>query len=111
MHLEQISTSQWLLARFAKSERRIYVCETSVEKQLALLDRVSTQRARLERSFTTAMRELKQLQKERQAQRQRQQTPPTAQAAAAPVSQPDYLMSQGREDHPVLCSPVTPDSR
>jgi hypothetical protein len=43
MHLEQMSTSQWLLARFAKSERRIYVCETSVEKQLALLDRVSTQ--------------------------------------------------------------------
>jgi hypothetical protein len=119
MHLEQMSTSQWLLARFAKSERRIYVCETSVEKQLALLDRVSTQRARLERSFTTAMRELKQLQKERQAQRQRQQTAPTAQAAAAPVSKPaepkvphpDYLMSQGTEDHPVLCSPVTPDSR
>jgi hypothetical protein len=119
MHLEQMSTSQWLLARFAKSERRIYVCETSVEKQLALLDRVSTQRARLERSFTTAMRELKQLQKERQAQRQQQQTAPTAQAAAAPVSKPaepkvphpDYLMSQGTEDHPVLCSPVTPDSR
>src|ERR1039458_7563171 len=26
MHLEQMATSQWLLARFAKSERRIYVC-------------------------------------------------------------------------------------
>src|ERR1022692_1968618 len=38
MHLEQMATSQWLLARFAKSERRIYVCESSVEKQLALLD-------------------------------------------------------------------------
>ena len=25
MHLEQMATSQWLLARFAKSERRIYV--------------------------------------------------------------------------------------
>ena len=53
MHLEQMATSQWLLARFAKSERRIYVCESSVEKQLALLDRVSTQRTRLERSFSS----------------------------------------------------------
>src|ERR1019366_6674008 len=68
MHLEQMATSQWLLARFAKSERRIYVCESSVEKQLALLDRVSTQRTRLERSFSSALRELKQLQRERQAQ-------------------------------------------
>ena len=69
LHLEQMATSQWLLARMAKSESRIYGENMPTEKRLALLDRVSTQRARLERSFTSAMRELKQLQKERQAQR------------------------------------------
>jgi hypothetical protein len=119
LYLEQMATSQWLLARYAKSERRIHQYEVSIEKQLPLLDRVCTLRARLERSFTSAMRELKQLQKERQAQRQQQQTASTAQATAAPVSKPaepkvphpDYLMSQGTDGHPVSCSPVTPDSR
>ena len=109
MHLEQMATSQWLLARFAKTERRIYQYEVSIEKQLALLDRVSTQRARLERSCTSAMRELKQLQRERQAQRRQQQQ--TAQAAQAPAPPPAYLMSEGTEGHPAFCSPVTPDSR
>ncbi len=119
MHLEQMATSQWLLARFAKSERRIYVCESSVEKQLALLDRVSTQRTRLERSFSSALRELKQLQRERQAQRQQQQPAPTVQAAQPPVhrpaepkvTHPDYLMPEGPEDHPAFRSPATPDTR
>jgi uncharacterized membrane protein YccC len=107
MHLEQMSTSQWLLARFAKSERRIYQYEMSIEKQFALLDRVSTQRARLERSFTSAMRELKQLQKERQARPKQPPVQPaqTVQAAQPAVPHPAYVMSEGTEDHPVSCSP------
>ena len=118
LHLEQMSTSQWLLARMAKSESRIYRDDLPTQERLALLDRVSTQRARLERSFTTAMRELRQLQRERQAQRQQQpvQTvqatePPVHKPAEPKVPHPDYLMSEGAEDHPVFCSPVTPDSR
>jgi len=119
IYLEQMATSQWLLARYAKSERRIIQYEESIEKQLPLLDRVAALRVRLERSFTSAMHELQQLQKARQAQRQQQQTAQTAQATAAPVSKPaeptvpppGYLMSQEPEDHPVSCSPVTPDSR
>ena len=113
MHLEQMSTSQWLLARFAKSERRIYQYEMSIEKQFALLDRVSTQRARLERSFTSAMRELKQLQKERQARPKQPPVQPaqTVQAAQPAVPHPAYVMSEGTEDHPAFCAPVTPDTR
>jgi hypothetical protein len=118
LHLEQMATSQWLLARFAKSEWYIYKYKLPAEQELPLLDRVSTQRTRLERSFTSAMRELKQLQKERQA---RPQPQPVHAAKAAPASaskpaepkvpQPAYVMSEGTEDHPVFCSPVTPDTR
>ena len=104
-----MSTSQWLLARMAKSESRIYGENMPTEKRLALLDRVSTQRARLERSFTSAMRELKQLQKERQAQRP--QHAPVHQSAEPRVPHPSYLMSEGSQDPAVFCSPVTPDSR
>jgi hypothetical protein len=67
----------------------------SIEKQFALLDRVSTQRARLERSFTSAMRELKQLQKERQARPKQPPVQPaqTVQAAQPAVPHPAYVMS------------------
>jgi len=120
-YLEQMSTSQWLLTRMAASESRVHEVEMHFEERLALLDRISVLRTRLERSFTTAVHELKQLQKERQAQSQPQpvQTTPAAKSASAPVSkpaepkvpQPAYVMSQGTEDHPVFCAPVTPDTR
>ena len=61
LHLEQMAIAQWLLARLAKGESRIYEAALPLEKQLALLDRVSTQRVRLEHSFRDAMRELKQI--------------------------------------------------
>jgi hypothetical protein len=112
LHLEQMSTSQWLLARVAFGENDIYQQDMPAETQSALLRSASTERTRLERSFTTAMRELKQLQKERQAQRQQPVQPKQAvQAVQAPVQQPAYLMSEGTEDHPVFCAPITPDSR
>jgi len=70
------------------------------------------QRARLERSFTTALHELKQLKRERQAQPQPQpvQTTPAAKAKP-PAPPPDYVMSEGTGAHPVSCSPITPDTR
>jgi hypothetical protein len=72
LHLEQMATSQWLLARMAKQERRICECSLPIEEELSLLNRVSALRTRLERSFTTASHELKQSQKERQARPQPQ---------------------------------------
>jgi hypothetical protein len=78
----------------------------------------SAQRARFERSFTSGLRELKQLQKERRAQPQQhaQRQPPveakpTGQAAGAPVQHPSYAMADATGDHPAFCSPVTPDTR
>lgn len=120
MYLEQMSTSQWLLARIARGESRIYEANIRAEEQFPLLREVSKQRTSLERSFTTGLRELKQLQKERHArQSQPAQTAQPAKAASAPAHKPAgpqappprYVMSEGAEDHPVFCAPVTPDTR
>ena len=115
LHLEQMSSSQWLLARMARGESRVYEADLPLEKQLALLDRVATQRTRLERSFTTAMRKLKQLHKERKAQRQQpvetKQTEPAAKGAPAPAPPPVYVMPESTEAHPAYCASVTADTR
>jgi hypothetical protein len=70
LYLEQMSTSQWLLARMAATESRIYELPLPLPAQFDLLDRVAKHRTRLERSFTTAVHELRQLQNERRARRQ-----------------------------------------
>lgn len=89
-YLERIATSQWLLARKARSETRICDADLALRRGLELLDRVAAQRTRLERSFTTVQHELQQLQKERQARPQPQsaQAAETAKAATAPVHEP-----------------------
>jgi len=121
-YLEQMTTAQWLLTRTAVSETRIRQADLSLGRELALLARVGAQRAQLERSFTTSMHELKQLQKERQARSQPQpaQTPRASKTAPPPdqpkpaqpeVSQPAYVMSEATQDHPVHCAPLTPDTR
>jgi hypothetical protein len=56
LYLQQMSTSQWLLARYAKTEWRMYQYRLPLKQELPLLDRVSALRARLERSFTSAMK-------------------------------------------------------
>jgi len=110
LHLEQMATDQWLLARIAGAERQI--CETVLEFKdgLVLLNYASMLRVRLERSFTSALHELKQAQKERQArQRQQAQTAKAVQAEhAAPP--PDYAMSAG-EAQPGFSSPIASDTR
>jgi len=113
-YLEQMATSQWLLTRNAASERRIHEANLPLEKEIALLDRVSVQRVRLERSFTSATRELQQLQRDHQARSQR--PAPTVQSpkhspAQSPAPPPGYVMSGSAEAQPVFCSPITPDSR
>jgi hypothetical protein len=64
-HVETMVTSQWLLARVARSEQRVYMEVGFGEKQFALLAQVDKQRAHLERSFRTAVADMKQAQKER----------------------------------------------
>jgi hypothetical protein len=118
-YLETMVTSQWLLARVAESEKRIYGCIAFGEKQFVMLAYAARQRAQLERSFRTAIADMKQSQKERQSRHQPQPAQPgqTAKPAPAPSSdQPDapppaYLMSDAAEDHPVSCAPAASDTR
>jgi hypothetical protein len=124
-YLETMVTSQWLLKRVAESESRVYESIAFGEERFKMLAYVSKQRAQLERSFRTAIADMKQSQKERQAlQPQPMETKPTSQptkpaSAAAPAAKPaepqaprpDYVMSEGTQGHPVFCAPVTPDTR
>jgi len=107
LHLEQMATSQWLLARMARGERLIYEADLPLEKQLALLREVSTQRARLERSFTSAMHALEQLQKQPAAH---SQAKPAAKDSS-PFELHRYNMSESTADHPALCAPTPADTR
>jgi hypothetical protein len=106
--------SGWLLARADRSEQRIYQADLRLDKKAALLDRVARQRAGLQRSFTSAMHELKQLQKERAARQPHQppvQATSTAKTATPPAPPPGYVMSEGAEARPVSASPTVSDTR
>src|ERR1035438_10349479 len=119
-YLETMVTSQWLLKRVAESESRVYESIAFGEERFKMLAYVAKQRAQLERSFRTAIADMKQSQKERQArQPQPAQTPQPTKPASASASKatrptprpPDYVMSEGAEAHPVFCAPVTPETR
>lgn len=117
-YLETMVTSQWLLARVAASEQKVYLYIEFGQKQFAMLAYVAKQRAQLERSFRTAVEDMKQSQKERrQQQAQRPQAPapavrPPAHHPAGPQTPPpNYVMSEPPDVHPLSCAPVTPDSR
>jgi len=117
-YLETMVTSQWLLKRVAESEQKIYLYIHFGEQQCKMLAYVAKQRAQLERSFRTAIADMKQSQQERNAQRP-QPLEQTAQAAQPPAHQPaepqtqppGYVMSEGTQPHPVFCSTSAPDSR
>jgi hypothetical protein len=110
LYLEGMSVSQWQLARMARSEQRVYETNLPMPAQFDLLDRIARHCTRLERSFTTAMHELKQLQKERKAKQavEARQTNPSA---TAPAPHPNGVMSEATEDQPVYCAPAATDSR
>jgi len=119
-YLETMVTSQWLLARVAESEKKVYMFIAFGEPQFKMLAAVAKQRAQLERSFRTAIEDMKQSQKERLQQPARQAQPAqTAKAAPAPAPKPapsqtpppEYVMSNGAEAHPVSCAPSTADTR
>jgi hypothetical protein len=119
IYLETMVTSQWLLRRIAESEQDIYICLGN-EAKFKMLAYVYKQRAQLERSFRTAVADMKQsLQERKAAQTQPPQTEQPAKPASAPATKPagpqapppDYVMSNGAEAHPAFASPVTPDTR
>ena len=112
-HVETMVTSLWLLARVARSEQRVYMEVGFGERQFALLAQVDKQRAHLERSFRTAVADMKQAQKEHQVQPQTQtaQAEQPVPAARPDIPQPAYVMSEGSEVHPVFCAPAATDSR
>jgi hypothetical protein len=121
-HLETMVTSQWLLARVAESEKKVYEFIGFSEKQFVMLAYVAKQRAQLERSFRTAIEDMKQSQKERKSRPQPQTAQPgqAAEPASAPASKPAEHNSgphpltpdSGAQDAPsVFCSTITPDSR
>ena len=113
-YLETMVTSQWLLRRVAESEQQIYTFVAFGEERFKMLTYVAKQRAQLERSFRTAIEDMKQSQKERQARQ-----PQPAKPAPAPVHKPaepqapppEYVMSERAEAHPLFCAPETPDTR
>ena len=74
--VEQMAVAQWKLARLEVGERSIFALTMSAEKQMALLDRFSTQRSRLERSFSKAARDLEHFQKTHPARQDRQDPAP-----------------------------------
>ena len=119
IYLETMVTSQWLLRRIAASEQDIYMCLGN-EAKFKMLAYVYKQRAQLERSFRTAIADMKQSLQERKAvQTQPSQSEQSAKPAPAPVSKPagpqapppDYVMSEGAEAHPVSCAPAATDTR
>jgi len=113
-YLETMVTSQWLLRRVAESEQKVYVFIAFGEHQFKMLGYVAKQRAQLERSFRTAIADMKQSQQERQAPQPQPAKPapvPVHEPAEPRVSPPDYVMTEGAESHPVFCSPLTPDTR
>ena len=119
-YLETMVTSQWLLKRIADSETRIYETIAIGDQQFRMLGYVAKQRAQLERSFRTAIADMRQSQQERRAREpQSPQTEQPAKPASAAASKPaapeapppDYVMSERAESHPAFCSPVSPDSR
>jgi hypothetical protein len=112
LYLEQMSTSQWLLARMAATENRIYETPLPLHAQFDLLDRVAKHRTRLERSFTTAVHELKQLQKERQATRQPPvQAKPIKKSAQAHAPTFGHPAADPAEVQSAFSAPAATDSR
>jgi hypothetical protein len=89
--VEQMALAHWKLARLEVGERSILRQDIEAERQLALLDRFSVQRVRLERCFNKTMRELEHL-------RETLPAPPEDRAAKTPqplaaVPEFRYLMS------------------
>jgi hypothetical protein len=118
LYLETMVTSQWLLKRVAESEQKIYLLIKFGGEQFKMLASAAKRREQLERSFRTAVADMKQSQKERKAQPHPQlaQTSPQPPAPnpgerSAPSpgerSAPTYVMAGAAEPQPLSCTPDT----
>jgi hypothetical protein len=105
--VEQMAVAQWKLARLEVGERSIYMQDMGAERQLALLDRFSVQRGRLERSFSRAMRELQDLRKTRALQEDLP-APETAGITASAETAPQfaYVMANHGPAWPAAAPPA-----
>ncbi len=86
--VEQMAVAQWKLARLETGESSILEQSMAAEKQLALLDRFSVQRARLERSFSSGMRELQRLRTKHNPAPQPQPQAPVVRKPQPPAPEP-----------------------
>jgi len=95
--VEQMAVAQWKLARLEVGERSIFAQGLPAEKQMALLDRFSAQRGRLERSFSKAAHDLEHFQKTRPARQvqQDQQDPAPRRSAPPPRWKPNTQAARG----------------
>jgi hypothetical protein len=87
-YLETMVTSQWLLKRVAESEQKIYLYIDFGEHQFKMLAYVAKQRAQLERSFRTAVADMKQSQQERQTRQPQLEKPAPAPGTLRAVIDP-----------------------
>lgn len=122
--VEQMAVAQWKLARLEVGERSIFERDLPAERQLALLDRFSTYRGRLERSFSRAIHEIEHLRKQRAIPERRPalsasgaiRQNATQKSFSPPVA---YVMADGRGGESVaippsvgtMSSPAQADSR
>jgi hypothetical protein len=74
--VEQMAVAQWKLARLETGKSSILEQTMTAEKQLALLDRFSVQRARLERCFSKAAHDLEHFRKTHPAKPEQPHQPP-----------------------------------
>ena len=99
LYMETMVTSQWLLKRIAESEQHIYVFIGNLEERFKMLSYVYKMRAQLERSFRTAIADMRQSRKEPKAI---QTQPPQAQQPAKPASVPATKPAAPRAPPPIM---------
>jgi hypothetical protein len=96
--VEQMAVAYWKLARLEVGERSILRQDMPAERQLALLDRFSMQRARLERGFSKTLWELEKLQRNRPSR----QAQPARVEVVAPVPGIAAARPAATEPAPIL---------
>ena len=109
-YVETMVTSYWLLKRVSKSEQKIHLEIKFGPLQFKMLESAAKLRAQLERSFRTAVADMKQSQKERKAQPVQTPSLQPLAPSTGERSAPSYVMSETAQIQPVFCA-ATPDSR
>jgi hypothetical protein len=119
LYLETVCTSQWLLARVANSERKIYedlklnstrntfICSPSWPSSARSWNVPSASPSRISSSRKRSGNPSRRPSRSRPLPIGR----PAKQPAQSPVHPPTYVMAEPAEAHPVFCAPINPDTR